>query len=284
MSTYLKVLVKFIGVAGICVFGAAFAQPVQISGSVGAARAASPMPNHPDDVRAVKGRLLELGYDWLPDGDRMDDTTIGAIRLFQSIVHGHERVGGSGVDGIIDPGGATIAWLNREDAPRWQSMPEGGTGFYNYELLDQLDDDHDYGTHWLADTIAGAGAAYEVDYRYTRQGAALITVNDASRDRGRDTPDHFGHETGLAVDIRLPKRDGSAGKITFGSEHYDRDAARAMLLAFHQQPRVVRARCNDDVLARETVTFNGLERQLCETDSSGNTHDDHIHIDIRPPQ
>ena len=53
--------------------------PINIGGSVGAGGA-----NKPDDVRAVKTRLIELGFAWLgSEGviDQVDKSTVDTIKL-----------------------------------------------------------------------------------------------------------------------------------------------------------------------------------------------------------
>ncbi|TWT34048.1 hypothetical protein KOR34_38840 [Posidoniimonas corsicana] len=258
--------------------------PAQHELPLSAAVGAPPAPNRPADVSAVKDRLRSLGYVWVPTGDQMDTLTIHTIRLFQSIVQNRETVGGDGADGVVNVNGPTHAWLQHADSPKWRLMPARGEGFENYELVEQVQDDHDHGVHWLAETLIGAGAHYQTNYRAAHPRAAPIVVNDASRDVGRDTPDHLGHETGSMVDLRLPRTDGRAGGITVDSPEYDRAAARAMLVALHQQPLFERARLNDRVLAAETVTVAGQRRPLCIPDRQGRVHDNHIHVDIKPPR
>lgn len=221
------------------------------------------------DVRALKDQLISLGYNWLTSNATMDAATMRTIRLFQSIIAGRNSVSG---DGRIDVPGTTYGWLRAANAPRWQLMPAGSTaeGFINDELAD-TNDQHDYGTDWLADTIRAAAADYLSTYRNAHAGAALIVVNDVSLPQGGDTPDHAGHETGLACDLKLPRTDGSAGGITVSSSTYDRAAARAQLQSLRRQPLVSRMFLNDTVLIGEG---------LC-TQAAG--HDNHIHFEIRPP-
>ena len=226
--------------------------------------------NQPDDVYKLKQRMIDLGFDWLTLDRKMDKATIDAIRLFQSIVKGFNRVKG---DGRVDVPGPTYRWLQAVNAPRWQVMPAGSKdeGFFNYELSDTADK-HDYGTDWLAGTVTDAGAAYKADWLASHPSAALLTLNDVSLPKGGDTPDHAGHESGLNGDLRLPRTDGTApGATTFKSADYDRDAARAMLEALWAQPLSKKIFFNDPMLIGE---------KLC-TKVSG--HDDHIHFEIEPP-
>jgi peptidoglycan hydrolase-like protein with peptidoglycan-binding domain len=243
---------------------------VSITKSVGKAG-----KNRSADVLAVKQRLIDLGYNWIVADDVVNAATIKTIKLFQAIVRGYWSVSGTGVDGRIDPGGNTLRWLNASNAPQWQEMPPGSAaeGFHNAELADTADT-HDFGTHWLAETVIGAGASYKTSYRDANAGAALLTINDASFPRGGNTPDHGGHETGLELDIRLPDKSGNApgGFLLKDTAKYDQNAMRAMLTAFWTQPLVKQILFNDAVLIAEG---------LCT--KSDKTHEHHAHIRIKPP-
>ena len=165
----------------------------QLTGSVGKGG-----NNRTDDVRAVKRRLAELGFGFFGVNGRSDPGLSMAIRLFQSIIAGRSTIGG---DGRIDPGFVTNRYLDAINAPRWTTMTFSGPGFFNYEATDESDQ-HDFGTSWLAETIRGVGARYDEIYLQANPDAAPLTVNDVSLPTGGDTPDHAGHETGLACDLR----------------------------------------------------------------------------------
>jgi len=226
--------------------------------------------NVPADVRALKQHLVDLGFDWLSIDDRVDDDLVAVIDLAQSIRNGRNTVRG---DGRVDVPGPTYDWLRAADVARWQRMDEGGgadDGFVNIEVRDP-NDDHDFGTSWMAATLRDAGRSYFDVHLATHPDDAPITVNDVSRPRGGDTPDHSGHESGLAADLRLPRVDGSApGSTTHTSSSYDRDAMRAQLRALRHQPMVSRILFNDPILIGEN---------LC-TRASG--HDDHVHVELAP--
>ena len=226
--------------------------------------------NAPRDVRAVKQKLTELGFGFFPVNGNLDAGLIAAIRLIQSILAGRNKVGG--VDGRIDPNGPTIRFMNASNAPRWQAMPLDGAGFVNFEAKD-TNDHHDFGTSWLAETIIGAGRKYQDDFLSGRPGAAPLTINDVSLPRGGDTPDHAGHETGQACDIRLPRKDGQSGGISNANTNsaYDRRAMRAQLKAIRAQPMVSRVFFNDRTLIAEG---------LCQRAGG---HNNHAHFEVRPP-
>lgn len=226
--------------------------------------------NDPQEVRQVKNRFVELGFDWLeasPQGEASDFLHI--IRLFQACTLGLQRVQGEGVDGRIDPGGRTHRWLQAPHAPQWVLLPLQGEGFFNHERQDS-NDDHDYGTSWLREVIASAGRHYQQHWLRRHPGATLIQLNDASKPCGGDTPHHGGHETGMDVDIRVPREGGGAGG-TWTQRGYDREAMRAQLQAFQAHPQVRLIFFNDDELIDE-----GLCRPMAG-------HDNHAHVHVDPP-
>ncbi|WP_427158298.1 glucosaminidase domain-containing protein [Aliinostoc sp. HNIBRCY26] len=244
------------------------ARVIQLTGSVGVGGV-----NKPQDVQAVKARLHELGYTWVgdPNTPSFDRGLYDAIRLFQSIIAGRSTIRG---DGRVDVDGTTHRWLQADNAPRWVTMPESQpqSGLINGELAD-INDKHDFGTHWLAETILAIAQDYQNTYRNTRPDASPFAINDVSLPYGGDTPDHRGHETGLMCDVFLPRNDGNFGGISYTNALYDRDATRAIIQSIRRQ-KLVRANAvffNDPTLVRE-----GLCKPL-------NGHDHHIHFEINPP-
>ncbi len=225
--------------------------------------------NRPEDVLALKERLVELGYDWLTADDTVDADLREAINLIQSIKLGRNTLQG---DGCVDVPGPTYDWLRAGNAPRWQLMPEGSPdeGFVNVERADPSDN-HDFGTDWMAETIRCAAIWYRDNYLASNVNAALLTINDVSLPHGGNTPDHEGHETGLACDLRLSRQDGTApGSTTFSDNVYDQDGMRAMLQAIRHQPQVSRILFNDPLLIAE---------HLC---AHADGHDNHAHFEIMP--
>src|SRR5262245_56642431 len=228
--------------------------------------------NKPEDVVAVKRRLIELGFDWLAPDEAAGPETVKTIMLFQAIKNGFNRVNDTRNDWRVDPDGETLKWLNAANAPRWQLLPAGkrSEGFINFELT-QISDNHDFGTRWLAETIIGAGAAYRDDFLAERPNAALIAVNDISLPRGGPTPMHETHQSGMCCDLRLPRKDGQSGGITVTDQAYDRAAMRAMLRALKKQKLASRILLNDQAL---------VSQGLCVAASG---HHNHAHFEIKPP-
>ena len=225
--------------------------------------------NRRGDVRDLRSRLNALGFSWVGIDGRVDADLIQAINLVQSIVRGHQRVSG---DGRVDVPGFTYDWLRAENAPRWCVMPAGSRteGYINIER-EQLQDDHDYGTLWIAEALRAAGSYYRRYWLAGRSDDAPIRVNDVSRGRGHDTPDHGTHETGLAADLQLPRKDGLGGNLTFRSESYDVPAMRAQLEALRSVGAVRRILFNDPQF---------IEAGLCSQLAG---HDDHVHVEISVP-
>jgi putative peptidoglycan binding protein len=236
----------------------------------GIRRAVGPgAPNTDADVRWVQRRLRQLGFSWVDvDGDY--GPQVGrALRAFQAMVRGRENVSSRG--GWVSVRGNLDHWLHADNAPRWGLTPSRGTGFYSIERLDQRSDDHDYGTSWLSEVLVFAGQRYQRDHRSKRPSAMPILANDVSRDRCRDTPDHEGHETGLSLDVGLPRTDGKRSGTFYTWKTYDRPATEAMLRAFLAHPRVAKIYFQDPVLIR---------KKLCV---SRPRHGDHLHIQLKPP-
>ena len=241
---------------------------IDLTGSVGAGGT-----NKPGEVKAVKNRLVDLGFNWVGRNSTVDSQTIRTIKLFQSIINGRTIVAG---DGRIDVNQKTHEFLQAANAPRWQEMPLGSSaeGFINYDHRVQ-GDNHDFGSNWMIETIQEAGKLYKTNYHNANPGAALIATNNLSVPRGGDSPFHNTHEAGISCDIVLPRKDGTPGGIKYQqSDVYDQDAMEAMLRAIRGQNKyqIKQIFFNDP-----TLIVLGLCQSLIG-------HDDHAHIDIVSPQ
>jgi hypothetical protein len=226
----------------------------------------------PGEVKAVKQRLRDLGYNWVgnPDSVTIDTGTVKAIKLFQSIIAGRSTV--QNADGRIDVGEVTHRWLQAANAPRWVAMPSSdpAIGFVNHER-EQTHDNHDFGTHWLADTIIAIAKDYQTSHRSSNPSAAPFAINNVSLPHGGDTPHHAGHETGLMCDVLLPRNDGKFGSINYWDSPYDQQATRALLKSIGKQKLVRAVFFNDPQLIREGLCVH----------VPGHQH--HIHFEINPP-
>jgi hypothetical protein len=239
------------------------ARKLSLSASVGSGGA-----NRTSDVKLVRDRLVELGYDFAK-GNSIN-ALIRAIQLFQSAISGSTTIRG---DGRVDVGGRTQGFLELANAPQWMRMPGQGIGFYNVEVLDQPGDSHDYGVDWMSNVIRAAGIHYELAYRKNQSQIAPMAINDVSLPKGGRTPDHSGHQSGNAGDVVLPHKGGRFGGIRWQSSNYDQSATEAILKALRAQPWVDKNTIyfNDPVLIRK-----GLCRYL-------GGHHDHIHFEINVP-
>ncbi|MBK8723763.1 MAG: penicillin-insensitive murein endopeptidase [Saprospiraceae bacterium] len=226
--------------------------------------------NKSADVNTVKNRLVQLGFlQKSTDSSTVDVELIERIKLFQSIIRGNSSISG---DGKVDSMGYTHQWLNANNAPVWTQLGDGSTvnkvlGYYN-STKDEMDY---YGTDWLISTIVKAAAIYSQNYLNSNVDASVMWVNDLSLSTGGSYPPHGTHQTGLDVDVRLPKTNGESGGITIASDEYDREATREMLKAFKSCELVKSILFNDSVLIGES---------LC---SYYTGHDNHFHVKIEPP-
>lgn len=220
-----------------------------LEGSVGAGGV-----NNPEDVAAVKKQLERLGYS--TDNGRLND----AITLFQSATSGSGVLNG---DGRVDPNGQTHQWLQAANAPHWEMMTD-------HPGVDNIDTDgHTWGTDWTTDVIEAAGRNYQA-YLDDNPGAAEISVNDVSLRYGGDTPDHSTHETGLDVDVSLPRIDGSAGGYYTDPGH-DADATKAQIRAWIAAG-ATRILYNDPAIL-DDPEFSGIVKWARD-------HGHHYHVDI----
>jgi hypothetical protein len=228
--------------------------------------------NDSQDILTIKNRLADLGYPVIRD-TIVNSETIAIIKLFQSIIKGKTKIT-IFEDGRIDLNGPTLKFLQAANAPQWLEMPKGSAseGFINYD--EHQGDNHDFGTNWMVETIQAAAQIYLTTYFSSHPTAASIQTNDLSKPKGGLTPSHATHQTGLSCDLRLPHKDGQAGGIVFSDPRFDRDAMREMLKAIRNQNqyKIKHIFFND---------FSLIAEGLC---SNAPGHDNHVHIDIIPPQ
>jgi hypothetical protein len=224
--------------------------------------------NDPIDVLLVKKRFAELGFNWLSHDEKADASLTKVIKLFQSIIGGKSGVSG---DGLINAGKNTHLWLEENNAPKWiQIQSQKGTGWENTNENTAREIKYGgYATDWLKTEMESIGKYYNETYQKQNSKLKSINLNDCSPVQGHDTPDHKGHETGLDVDIKIPKKNGSFSGITYNSSEYDQDATRKILESIKKRGNVRATYFNDPVLIKEG---------LC---TSMGGHDNHIHVSFK---
>ena len=241
--------------------------PLPLSAGVGTGQA-----NNSDDVLAIQQRLRGLGVSHVAADGHFGPQTAAAIRLYRTMVVGHETT--SKASSAIKPGDRLHQLIQTSAAPRWMRMPASGLGFVNGDR-----DQHDYGSSTLYKAIINAGRNYHDNYMAETPNAAPITTNDVSKPHGGDTPDHYSHEGGLDLDLRLPKTNGAVG-TRVGWADYDRNAAWAMIVAFAIDPQVERIITADRAILQ--AVKNGDFEWGHKVVDGGRQHRNHIHVDIKP--
>lgn len=162
------------------------------SSATGAAAAPSPTPAPvpvPDPAPAPPPRLpIEARIQWR-----------------ESIAHGTANTG----------------WLERGVI-----LPEEGPGFYTYYPYTQRPfnrEDRRYGTASLVRQLVDLGRWWKATY----PDAPRLGIGDLSFKRGGSFDLHASHENGLDVDIRMPRADGTEGRV--GPDSYDRERTQAIV-------------------------------------------------------
>ena len=253
---------------------------LKLSGSVGSGISKNGIPhNEASDIKKIKERFVELGYESAPITDKK---LIHLIKFFQCICKGAVRVNSG--DGRIDLHGNTHRWLAAHNAPGWVNML--GKKSWGYEVV-KVDYDNSYATTWMRDRLALAGLQYLL---FSSGKVPPMWVRDFSKKTGGKTRGHGSHQTGLNVDMRLPTigglkydhdyhfHDGEASPAKFGlekktyNELFDRDTAR-------QQLKAIKNMMNTKVILFNDKALRG--EGLCKF---YNNHGGHYHITIRPPE
>ncbi len=187
------------------------------------------------DVVALKTRLVKLGYLLPDESPTVTDQLVTAIRLIQSIEAGSQVLVG---DGLLEPTGDTYRFIRGESCPHWQEFPESAPGHINHSKSLKRNSPNDFVTDWLVDTILSAAKDYESSYRLKQTvPSAKMVTNGGSLFSGGPQAEYIGKETGLSIDLLLPKKDGSYGGIRWTSPEYDRNATQAMLESLRRNRR-----------------------------------------------
>ncbi|WP_216216416.1 penicillin-insensitive murein endopeptidase [Amycolatopsis aidingensis] len=202
-----------------------------------------------DAVRAVQVQLNAKDDASLTVSGNYDSATRSAVLEFQ-------RHAGIGVDGVTGP----VTWRNL----LWHyDYPNFSAG-----LCDQ-DPDANGRVNW--GTGAAVGQLEEAARRFGETGQGRVPLGDISREHGGSLSGHSSHQVGLDVDvwpIRADSEQCSAGRITWRSSAYDRDATRKLVQRIRASApgHVKLILFNDPVLIREGLTTHYAN------------HDNHLHV------
>ncbi|HEY6740135.1 MAG TPA: penicillin-insensitive murein endopeptidase [Actinopolymorphaceae bacterium] len=200
-----------------------------------------------DAVRALQVELDAKRRLSLPVNGTFDAATESAVRSFQS----HANIG---VDGIVGP----VTWRNLV----WHyDYPDFGAG-----LCDQDPDGNGTANWGTAATIAQLEEGVR---RFVATGQGQVPLGDIGFEHGGSIPGHSSHRVGMDVDlwpIRTDDAQCTAGRITWRSSTYDRDATRKLVQELRATGRVKLIFFNDPTLIAE-----GLTQQYPN-------HDNHLHV------
>lgn len=215
--------------------------------------------NRPEDVRTLHQRFTALGYPSVPDGATPTDQTIELINLVQSIADGRGTIRGDGRVDVPHPYfGSAYDWIRARNAPRWERLPRGGQNG-SVELADvEATQGAVHATSFVTETIQRAGTWYQDNYHDRQPDAPPLTIGGAAGAPGTEPLGHEDHATGVAFDVLLPRRDGSASRdISWTSPDYVRETMRAMLQAVRHQPMVTDIYFEDEALAADNLCTTG---------------------------
>lgn len=201
-------------------------------------------------VKAVQTLLNEKRYAGLTVDGVFGAGTDSAVRAFQTHA-------GLTADGVVGP----TTWKNLI----WHyETPNFGAG----TMCDQ-DPDNNGLANW--GTAAAQAQIEAAASSFSALGRGRIPYGDASFEHGGPINGHSTHQVGLDIDVWPIRTDGlqcTAGRITWQSSTYDRNATRELIKAIRAAaPGHIKViYWNDPVLIGE-----GLSTQLYN-------HDNHLHI------
>jgi hypothetical protein len=200
-------------------------------------------------VEALQVELNAKRQLALPVDGRFTSTVADAVAEFQSHA-------GIAADGIVGP----ETWRNLV----WHyDYPDLDVGLCNQDPDDNGDAD------WA--TGAAVGQLEEAIGVFAQTGQGQVPIGDAGFEHGGDIPGHVSHEVGMDVDlwpIRTDNAQCTAGRITWESPEYDREATRQLAQAIYDAApgHIALIFFNDPVLIDE-----GLTQPYAN-------HDDHLHV------
>jgi peptidoglycan hydrolase-like protein with peptidoglycan-binding domain len=244
---------------------------VTLTASVGAGGV-----NRPGDVREVQQRLRDLNFRG-SDGALLDvdgivgPLTISCIKLFQAAIDPQGDGDPASKDGRVDVNGETNKWLNATNAPTWVKLvdPDGAGG--QFDIYRGTAQPEVWGTSWAVNMIKEA----------CRESAGTEIITAISTSNGTGSSQwHATHRSGMDIDVNIDAagRVVGSGALTVGEQRVIDD-----MKAFYAAaaPAFI-----TNIWVGFSRIVNGFNNQtgtsLAHLDS-GNVHDTHFHVDLRPP-
>ena len=243
---------------------------VTLTGSVGQGGL-----NRYGDVVQVQTRLRDLGYRSKGGGTIAVDgavgpATISAIQLYQASIDPTGDGDPDLKDGRVDAGGATNQWLNASNGPTWKKLvdPDGPGG--KFDIYRGTAQPEVWGTSWAVDMVLEATAA--------SPGTEIITAMSTIDGFG-SAAWHSTHQGGMDIDVNI----AAAGRVIYSGSLSpgEREVVDDMKAFYYAAPPAFVTRMIVGY-TRIRNAFNAETGTSLATYDSGNVHDTHFHVDIRP--
>ena len=227
------------------------------------------------DVVQVQQRLRDLNYRSKGGGTIVVDgaigpATISAIKLYQASIDPTGEGDPDLKDGRVDVGGATNQWLNASNGPAWRKLvdPDGAGG--TFDIYRGTAQTEVWATSWAVDTVLEATAA--------SPGTEIITALSTVDGYG-SAGVHATHQAGMDIDVNIagPGRVIGSGSLSPG----EREVVDDMKAFYNAAPPAFVARIIVGY-TRIRNAFNAETGTSLAVYDSGNVHDTHFHVDLRP--
>ena len=190
--------------------------------------------NAPDDVRAATDRLTALGFNGEHEHQlRMLSCAAMSVDTFEAMcdlgvapcsvnnvscpkAHATDRstcllpATAPCALGRFVAGSSEASWLRARNAPGWQQLPRSGAGFV---VGGDAAVDRGWATSWVAEALVRTGRAYNLvrfDNVSSAFGRELLKVRGASSEQGGALPRVRGFQTGLQLEMALPREYNSS--------------------------------------------------------------------------
>ncbi|MBU0747385.1 MAG: penicillin-insensitive murein endopeptidase [Gammaproteobacteria bacterium] len=149
-------------------------------------------------------------------------------------------------------------------------LPQDARGYF---MLPQMPEESGYYTYG---TPPGGRAQYarvqmlnfifKLEHGWSMIEERKIGIGNISLAQGKQFPPHRSHRSGLEVDIRPIRKDGSKRPVRWSSTDYDQVATQRLVDLIWQTGMVKKVGFNDPKIANATFMAG---------------HDDHLHVEVR---